>query len=95
MRQADLVIPVAVHDGKNFPKEATQLQFQDFSKYVRIGEGFKKTETYVLFQEEIADLAEKVGRVVAAAPSFQNWTLVTLQASTLGDGKVTVPFKKL
>ena len=94
-RQAELVIPVAVHDGHKFPADAVRLQFKNLSPYVIVGDGFKKTEQFVSFQNEIQELAEKVGMVVAAAPAFQEWPIVPLALTQMPAKEEPIPQGRL
>lgn len=65
-----LIVPVTVHDGDRFPNYAKAIQYADWIKYARVGDGFKKTERYVEFQDNILDWAEDVARAVNGAPAW-------------------------
>ena len=65
-----LIVPVTLHDGDRFPNYARAVQYADWIKYARVGEGFKKTERYVEFQDRISDWADDVARAINAAPDW-------------------------
>ena len=65
-----LIVPVTLHDGARFPAYARAIQFADWTKYARVGEGFKKTERYVEFQDRITDWADDVANAVNNAPDW-------------------------
>jgi hypothetical protein len=95
-RKAELVIPVAVSDGDNFPVSAAKVQLaKKLSPYVIIGDGFKKSEKYVSFQEEITELAEWVGHVVKAAPPFADWPIVSQEDSQPPMKEEPIPLARL
>src|SRR6266404_3089841 len=69
-----LVIPVAVHDGEKFPDYARSIQYLPWTRYARVGDGFKRTEIYVEFQEKVSSFADDVARAIDNAPSWDaNW----------------------
>ncbi|HZI19738.1 MAG TPA: toll/interleukin-1 receptor domain-containing protein [Pyrinomonadaceae bacterium] len=69
-----LVIPVSVHDGESFPDYARAIQIMDWGRYARVGEGFKRTEAYVEFQEKVSDFANDVAQAVKNAPPWdERW----------------------
>lgn len=69
-----LIVPVTLHDGARFPDYARAIQYADWTKYARVGDGFKKTERYVELQDRITDWAEDVAKAVNAAPAWDdNW----------------------
>lgn len=70
-----LVVPMSVHDGLSFPDAAQALQAPDFSSFVRIGDGFKKTEAYQVFQERMQAFAITVAECVHNAPEFDDFPL--------------------
>jgi hypothetical protein len=73
-RPGGLVIPVSVHDGEKFPDYARSIQFPDWRRYARVGEGFKKTEAYSEFQEKVSEFADAVARAVENAPPWdESW----------------------
>lgn len=67
-----LVVPMSVHDGESFPDDARGYLPNDFnfSDFVIIGEGFKKTEDYPKFQKGLKSFAITVARCVRDAPEF-------------------------
>jgi hypothetical protein len=80
-----LVVPMSVHDGESFPPAAQALQAPDFSDYVVIGEGFKKTEEFVLFQQKLKQFSKKVASCVNAAPRFSKFGLAGLPSASASD----------
>jgi hypothetical protein len=65
-----LIVPVTLHDGDRFPPYAKAIQYADWNKYARVGDGFKKTERYVEFQDRICDWAENVASAIQLAPDW-------------------------
>lgn len=65
-----LIVPVTVHDGERFPPYAKAIQYADWVRFARVGEGFKKTERFVDFQDEMSDWAADVAKAINSAP---NW----------------------
>lgn len=66
-----LVVPVSVHDGDRFPDYARAVQFADWVQFARIGDGFKKTERFVEFQDQMDQFASDVAAAINAAPPWQ------------------------
>jgi hypothetical protein len=70
-----LVVPVNVFDGEHFPDVAGRIQCLDCRQYWIVGEGFRKTERYVDFQDVMREWANDVAKAVSSAPPWQpNWT---------------------
>lgn len=65
-----LIVPVTLHDGDRFPNYAKAIQHADWIKYARVGDGFKKTERYVEFQDRIVEWADDVARAINGAPDW-------------------------
>jgi hypothetical protein len=69
-----LVLPVKVADGHHFPAFAREIQHFDCSRFARIGDGFKQTERYVEFQDDIEEWVSQVALAVDSAPEWnQEW----------------------
>jgi len=73
------IVPISIHDGKSFPAEAQSLQMINLNDYLIVGEGFRKSEKYVDFQDKLKNLAKRVAGTVKQAPPFEQWTVITLQ----------------
>ncbi len=65
-----LIVPVTLHDGARFPTYAKSIQYADWTKYARVGDGFKKTERFVEFQDQIIEWAEDVALAINGAPDW-------------------------
>ncbi len=65
-----LVIPVNVFDGDDFPAFAKRIQCLDCRNFVRVGEGFKKTERYVDFQDILITWVNSVANSIKKAPEW-------------------------
>ncbi|MBI1929730.1 toll/interleukin-1 receptor domain-containing protein [Candidatus Poribacteria bacterium] len=69
-----LIIPVTVSNGEHFPNYAKQIQYFDCRRFARVGEGFKKTERYVEFQDEMDRWVPEVAKVINQTPPWrQEW----------------------
>lgn len=66
-----LILPVIVHDGESFPEFAKRMQSLNCKDFARIGEGFKKTERYVEFQDRIIPWSREVANIITHAPTWQ------------------------
>jgi len=78
--QHTLVVPMSVHDGNSFPPGAKAMQAPDFSDYVVVGEGFRKTEAYVQFQKNLKQFSQKVAKCVNNAPAFADFPMAAPSA---------------
>lgn len=65
-----LVIPVSVHDGESFPEYARAVQYMNWVDFARIGDGFKKTERYVEFQDQMSRFTKDVAEAVNNSPEW-------------------------
>ena len=65
-----LVFPVVVHDGEHFPDYAQRTQFFDCREYAVVGQGFKKTESYIEFQTGMRDWTTEVAESLRKAPEW-------------------------
>jgi len=70
-----LVVPTILSQGVTVRRAVGDTMWADFSDYTIIGEGFKKTERYVAFQDEIKRLAKRVATVIASAPAWSNFSV--------------------
>jgi hypothetical protein len=70
-KPSGLVVPVSVHDGDRFPDYAQAVQFANWVQFARIGEGFKKTESFVEFQDQLDRFASDVAAAITGAPPWQ------------------------
>lgn len=87
--RAGLVLPVCVFDGEHFPVIARRRQSLDCRKYFIVGDGFKKTELYVEFQQVMTAWATDVANAVHHAPP---WTADLLSELWLrGEGVDLAP----
>lgn len=75
VKQKSLLVPISVHDGDSFPREARDSQYMKFVDFVLVGDGYKKTELYIKFQQELRDLARRAAKVISAAPDWEDWSL--------------------
>ena len=67
-----LVIPVRIFDGEQFPDFAKNIHCFDCRNFARTGEGFKKTERYIKFQDHMLDWIPDVVDCINSAPSWSN-----------------------
>ena len=67
---AGLILPVCVFDGEHFPVIARRRQSLDCRRYFIVGDGFKKTELYVEFQQVMTAWAAEVAEAVHQAPPW-------------------------
>lgn len=76
-KQARVLLPVSIHDGEAFPDDIREnLQFESFSEFVTVGEGFKTTKRYSDFQDLLKVFSKRVAELVCKAPPFEAWPLV-------------------
>jgi hypothetical protein len=68
------VVPFSVHDGTTFPAEARGANIVDLNDYMIVGEGFRKTEQYVAFQQALKNFARNVAAIIKQSPPFESWT---------------------
>jgi hypothetical protein len=71
----DLVVPAILSQGRTVRAEVGDTMWADFSDYTIVGEGFKKAERYVQFQDEVKKLARRVGDIVANAPTWKDFAI--------------------
>lgn len=78
-RNKKLLIPASIYDGDGFPTDIKKnLQFEDFSTFVIVGEGFKLTKKYSEFQEQLKEFSRRVAELVCNAPAFEEWPLIEM-----------------
>lgn len=65
-----LIIPCKLFDGRHYPKVARNIQSLDCREYNLVGEGFKKSELYLKFQNDLQEWTEKLVTVFKNVP---NW----------------------
>ncbi|MBI5633481.1 MAG: toll/interleukin-1 receptor domain-containing protein [Nitrospirae bacterium] len=65
-----LIIPINIFDGEHFREFTEVIQCADFKKYARTGEGFKKTERFVEFQDTLCDFAYEVAAAIKNCPAW-------------------------
>lgn len=65
-----LVLPVRVFDGDYFPEAARQVQSLDCIPYFIVGDGFRRSELYVQFQQTLARWATEVAAAIEQAPAW-------------------------
>jgi hypothetical protein len=71
--QLQTIVPLSVHDGKTFPPEARKPNIVDLSDYMIVGEGFRKSEKFVTFQDHVKLFARSVANTINSAPAFSTW----------------------
>lgn len=67
-----LIIPVTVFDGECFPQFAQEIEYLDCKEYLRVGEGYKKTEKYVEFQDLLSEWTIDVSKAINNAPTWSS-----------------------
>lgn len=70
VRPEGIVVPVNVFDGDFFPDAARKIEWLDCRDYWLIGEGFKKTEKYIQYQDLLRKWAVDAAKAIAAAPAW-------------------------
>jgi hypothetical protein len=69
-----LVMPMSIHDGKNFPAYVKPIQWADFTPFSRVGQGFTRTERYVEFQDRLLEWVEDLAECIRKAPVWhEEW----------------------
>jgi hypothetical protein len=71
----ELVVPTILSQGTTVRRAVGDTMWADFSEYTIIGEGFRRTERYVAFQDEIKRLAKRVATVIANAPAWKDFSV--------------------
>src|SRR6267154_622148 len=72
-----LLVPASIHDGESFPDDIRgNLQFESFSEYVVVGDGFRTTKKFSDFQDVLKEFSKRVADLVLQAPPFEDWPLV-------------------
>lgn len=66
-----LVAPLNVFDGQYFPKKARQVQWLDCKRFWVVGDGFRKTERYIEFQDVLRTWADDIAMIISNAPDWQ------------------------
>jgi MinD-like ATPase involved in chromosome partitioning or flagellar assembly len=73
-----LIVPLVVHGGETFPAEARNIQWSDFRDFFVVGEGFRQTESYIAFQQQVKALSAAMANRIHQAPPFDpDFVLVT------------------
>ena len=86
---SELIGPIQWKDGDKYPPEANKAWPADFHDYARTGDGFKKTEAYVKFQELVDKFAMAVAKKVQSVPPFKvGWPMLTPEDIEQGRGLV-------
>ena len=75
-KRGKVVIPVSIYDGDAFPAYVKEIQAANLSEYVIVGEGFRRTERYVQFQDKLKQLSKDVARLLKQAPKYSDWEVV-------------------
>lgn len=65
-----LVHPVRFRDGDHFPKEALKYQWQDFKRFNRHNESYRRTEAYTDFLGAVETFAEQVASACLSVPAW-------------------------
>lgn len=64
------IIPIQwSNDNRHFPEDAQRIQGANFSPFALTGEGFRKTEAFVTYQQAIATFARRVADVISRSPA--------------------------
>lgn len=69
-----LIFPITLNDGDRFPEFAKTIQGPNWCEFARVGEGFRKTERYVEFQDKLEKWVLDLAPVVKNPPPWDpNW----------------------
>ncbi len=90
-----IVTAMSVHDGESFPKEAQDFKAPDFSDFVIVGEGFKKTEDYPKFQKQLRTFAITVAKRVRDAPPYADFPVIDVPDPVFPPLEPDVPQQRL
>ena len=72
-----LILPITVHDGEFFPKQAREYQYADFRQFLIAGKGFEATQLFVEFSQRVRVLCADVARLLHGVPPFDpSWPVV-------------------
>jgi hypothetical protein len=71
-----LILPVSVHDGKNFPPKAKDTQQGNFNEYFRALPGFWNQASASDFENVLKEFSEKLSAMILDAPTFQEFKIV-------------------
>src|SRR5262249_15979788 len=73
LKKTELVAPASYFDGESFPKDATAVQFVDFSEYASTMPKFWETESAVTFETmRLKPFAKDLARLIRAAPEYDD-----------------------
>jgi len=79
-KKNDLIIPFTVHDGKDFPDDAKNIQQIECQNYARTAEYFKKSKEYYEFECKMLKWSEQIADRIESAPNFdREWLKITKQ----------------
>lgn len=79
MTQANLIVPIVLHGGEDFPDAVRVIQWADFREYVYVGAGFRESTKYFEFQTRVRDLAHLLVNLLRKVPAFdKDWPIVSL-----------------
>ena len=71
----DLLVPAVLNPGLTVQAKVGDTMWADLSDYLIVGEGFKKSERYVQFQDEVKKLARRVADISANAPDWKEFQI--------------------
>lgn len=70
-RPRGLVAGVSLYDGDKFPAVARDRLPPKWDRYAFDGEGFKTTQEYIRFQQEMREWVPQIAEIVSSAPEWQ------------------------
>ncbi len=72
MNSKGLVLPVKVFDGDHFPRFAQRIEHFNCTRFFKVGKGFKNSELYLDFQDELASWTYKVAEAIKIVPEWKS-----------------------
>lgn len=76
-RPSGLIFPVIFFDGESFPEDAKSIQLADFRRWNLNVPGFRNTDSYVEFVQEVQRFAQGVHRTFDDVPVWEDgWPVV-------------------
>jgi TIR domain len=69
----DLVAPASFFDGENFPRDAKEKQFMDFSDFANTMDAFWRTKAAAKFEKDLLKpFARDLARIICSAPPYDD-----------------------
>lgn len=76
LKSHGLIAPMRFGDGEFFPEEARSVQWTDVAPYTSLLPAFWTSHRALELEDRLKEFAMAVAKIVASAPTFQDWPIV-------------------